>query len=290
VVGLGCNNFGWRVDGYQVADVVDAALDAGVTLFDTAESYADGRSERLLGQALGRRRDRAVIATKWGWGRGFKDAEVARGSPPYIRGAIEGSLNRLGTDYVDLYQYHRPDDTTPIEETLGVLNELVEEGKARFVGCSNFSAAQVEEADAAARALGLAAFVTAQNRYSLLDRGAEEELIPELERLGLGLLPYYPVANGLLTGKYRRGAPAPEGTRLAGRLEVSDEQWDRIEWLEAFGAERGLSLLDVAVGGLAAIPAVASVIAGARTPEQVRANAAAGAWQPTAEELEQLRA
>jgi aryl-alcohol dehydrogenase-like predicted oxidoreductase len=230
-----------------------------------------------------------VIATKWGWGRGFKDVEVARGSPEYIRGAIEASLDRLGTDYVDLYQYHRPDGVTPIEETLGTLGELVAEGKVRFIGSSNFSAAQVEEAERVAAADGEARFVTAQNRYSLLERDAESELIPALEQLGMGLLPYYPLANGLLTGKYRRGEPEPEGTRLSGRLEVPDERWDRLEALEAFGRERALSLLDVAIGGLAAMPAVSSVIAGAMTAEQVRANAGAGDWEPTADELSHLR-
>jgi aryl-alcohol dehydrogenase-like predicted oxidoreductase len=289
VVGVGCNNFAWRIDQYETANVVEAALDAGITLFDTAESYADGQSERFLGNALGRRRDRAVIATKWGWGRGLKDTEIARGSPEYIRGAVERSLERLGTDYIDLYQYHRPDDLTPIDETLGVLSELVQEGKVRFIGTSNFSPEQVEEADDVASTRGLSRFVTAQNRYSLLERAAEDELIPALERHSIGLLPYYPLANGLLTGKFRRGEPEPEGTRLAGRLEVSDEQWDRLGALEVFGRERGLSLLDVAIGGLAAMPAVSSVIAGAMSPEQVRANAAAGAWKPTPDEIAQLR-
>ena len=290
VVGVGCNNFGWRLDQYETAGVVDAALEAGITLFDTAESYGDGKSERFLGRALGRRRDRAVIATKWGWGRGFKDVEVARGSREYLRGAIEASLDRLGTDYVDLYQYHRPDGITPIEETLGTLDELVAEGKVRFIGSSNFSAAEVDEAERVAGASGTARFVTAQNRYSLLEREAEQALIPSLERLGIGLLPYYPLASGLLTGKYGRAAPEPEGTRLSGRLEVPDERWDRLEALEAFGRERGVSLLDVAIGGLAAMPAVSSVIAGAMTAEQVRANAAAGEWVPTPDELLQLRA
>jgi aryl-alcohol dehydrogenase-like predicted oxidoreductase len=289
VVGVGCNNFGWRLDQYQVAMVVDAAVEAGITLFDTAESYADGKSERYLARALGKRRDRVVIATKFGWGTGLKDMEVLRGRPEYLRSAVERSLERLGTDYIDLYQYHRPDWVTPIEETLGAMSELVDEGKVRFIGSSNFSGDQVDEAERVAQERGFHRFVTAQNRYSWLDRQAEEELIPALERTGVALIPYYPLASGLLTGKYRRGEPEPEGTRLSGRLEVSDEQWTRIEALEAFGHERGLSLLDVAIGGLAAQPTVCSVIAGAMTEQQVKANAAAGEWEPTAEELEQLR-
>ena len=289
VVGVGCNNFGGRLEAWQVADVVDTALESGITLFDTAESYSDGLSEKFLASALGRRRERAVIATKFGWGRGFTDNAIARGHPDYVRNAIEGSLRRLGTDYVDLYQYHRPDGVTPIEETLGAMSELVDEGKVRFIGSSNFSGAQVEEADGASAVRGLARFVTAQNKYSWLERGAEGELVPALERTGVALIPYFPLASGLLTGKYHRGAPEPEGTRLSGRLEVSDEQWARIEALESFGAARDLSLLDVAIGGLAAQPTVCSVIAGAMSPEQVRANAAAGDWVPSAAELDELR-
>jgi aryl-alcohol dehydrogenase-like predicted oxidoreductase len=289
-VGVGCNNFGWRLDAPAAQAVVDEAIGVGITLFDTAESYGDGESEEFLGRAIAGRRDRVVIATKFGWGKGFADASLARGHPDYVRSAIEGSLQRLGTDYVDLYQYHRPDGVTPVEETLGAMDELVQQGKVRFIGSSNFSAAQVEEADAVAAERGLARFVTAQNRYSWLERGAEDELIPALERLGVALIPYFPLASGLLTGKYRRGAPEPEGTRLSGRLEVSDEQWSRIEALDAFAAARSLTLLDVAIGGLAAQPTVCSVIAGAMTPAQVRANAAAVAWEPSSAELDELRA
>ena len=289
-VGVGCNNFGWRLDAAAAQAVVDEAIGAGITLFDTAESYGDGESEEFLGRAIASRRDQVVIATKFGWGKGFADTSLARGHPDYVRGAIEGSLQRLGTDHVDLYQYHRPDGVTPVEETLGAMDELVQQGKVRFIGSSNFSAAQVEEADAVAAERGLARFVTAQNRYSWLERGAEDELIPALERLGVALIPYFPLASGLLTGKYHRGAPEPEGTRLSGRLEVSDEQWSRIEGLEAFAAERSLTLLDVAIGGLAAQPTVCSVIAGAMTPTQVRANAAAVAWEPSPAELDELRA
>ncbi|MBV8080545.1 MAG: aldo/keto reductase [Actinobacteria bacterium] len=288
VVGLGTNNFGWRIDDERAKSVVDAALDAGVTFFDTAEMYGDGVSEELLGRALGERRRDVVVATKFGWTRG---TDPPGGSREYIRGAIEGSLRRLGTDYVDLYQYHRPDGVTPIEETLGALDELVQEGKVRHVGSSNFSADRVEEAAAVSAEHGWSRFVSAQNHYSLLERGVEDDLVPVCERLGIGVIPYYPLENGLLTGKYSRDERAPEGTRLAGRGDLADDRtWDRIEALESFAAERGVTLLDVAIGGLAAKPAVASVIAGATKPEQVRANAAAGEWVPSDADLQALSA
>jgi aryl-alcohol dehydrogenase-like predicted oxidoreductase len=204
VVGVGCNNFGWRLDTSAAGAVVDAAIEAGITLFDTAESYGDGESELFLGRALAGRRDRVVVATKFGWGSGRGDNSVARGHPDCVRAAIDASLERLGTDYVDLYQYHRPDGVTPLEETLAALNELVEAGKVRFIGSSNFSAAQVEEAEAVIAARGIARFVSAQNEYSWLEREAEAELVPACERLGIGLIPYFPLASGLLTGKYRR--------------------------------------------------------------------------------------
>ena len=286
VVGLGCNNFGWRLDAEQTRRVVHAAIEAGVTLFDTAESYGDGESERFLGRALAGRRAEVVIATKFG---GRRDTTSPGGSAENVHRSIDGSLERLGTDYVDLYQYHRPDGVTPIEETLGALDELVQAGKVRHVGSSNFSAAHVRAADALARSRGLSRFVSAQNHYSLLEREVEDELVPALEQLGIGLLPYFPLANGLLTGKYRRGGPAPAGTRLAGRVPDDDATWERIDALEAVAEARGLSLLDVAIGGLAAMPAVSSVIAGATTPEQVRANVAAGEWVPSADELAELR-
>jgi aryl-alcohol dehydrogenase-like predicted oxidoreductase len=291
VVGLGCNNFGSRVDERGTRAVVDAALEAGVTLFDTADVYGNrGGSEELLGKALKKRRDRVVLATKFGHAMS-DDAPPNRGSREYVRSAIEASLKRLRTDWVDLYQYHRPDGITPVAETLGVLNELVEEGKVRHVGSSNFDGRMVVEADDLARDRGWARFVSAQNEYSFLKRGAEEELLPTCERLGIGVLPYFPLASGLLTGKYRRGRPAPAGSRLVTRPEhLTDEAFDRVEELERYAEERGVTLLDVAIGGLAAMPAVASVIAGATKPEQVRANAAAGAWEPTAEELAALSA
>jgi aryl-alcohol dehydrogenase-like predicted oxidoreductase len=290
VVGLGCNNFGMRVDLEGTHAVVDAALDAGVTLFDTADIYGNkGGSEEFLGEVLEGRRDRVILATKFGGDMG--DGEKARGSRAYVHKAIEASLARLRTDYVDLYQYHTPDNVTPFEETFGALDELVREGKVRYIGHSNLEPAQIEEVDALARERGFARPVSAQNQYSLLRREAEEELLPTCERLGIGFLPYFPLASGLLTGKYKRGQPPPEGARLSGREDaLTDDKLDRVEALERYALERGLTLLQVAIGGLLAQPAVASVIAGATKPEQVRANVEAGAWEPSAEDLAALNA
>ena len=290
VVGLGCNNFGMRVDLEGTRAVVDAALDAGVTLIDTADIYGgNGGSESFLGEVLEGRRERVVLATKFGGDMG--DGTEARGSRDYIRKAVAGSLQRLRTDYIDLYQYHTPDHVTPFEETFGALDELVREGKVRYVGHSNLDAAQTEEIDALARERGWARPVSAQNRYSLLHRDAERELLPTCERLGIGVLPYFPLASGLLTGKYRRGQPRPEGTRLATRDEVfTDETFDRLEALEAVAEQRGVSLLSVAIGGLLGQPAIASVIAGATKPEQVRANAVAGGWEPSEDDLAAVNA
>jgi aryl-alcohol dehydrogenase-like predicted oxidoreductase len=287
-VGLGCNNFGIRVDLEGTRAVVDAALDAGVTLFDTADVYGGkGGSESFLGEVLEGRRDRVVIATKFGGDMG--DGTAARGSRAYIHKAIDASLERLRTDVVDLYQYHTPDNVTPFEETFGALDQLVRAGKVRHVGHSNLNAAQVEEVEAICRERGFARPVSAQNEYSLLRREAEEELLPMCERLGLGVLPFFPLASGLLTGKYRRGQPRPPGTRLSDREEVfTDEKFDRLEALEAFARERGVTLLQVAIGGLLAQPVIASVIAGATKPEQVRANVAAAEWEPTAEDIAAL--
>jgi aryl-alcohol dehydrogenase-like predicted oxidoreductase len=290
-VGLGCNNFGRRLDAEATATVVGAALDAGITLFDTADIYGLGSSEELLGRALGRERENVVVATKFGmdmqgangpdWG--------ARGSRRYLRKAVEASLRRLGTDWIDLYQYHRPDPVTPLEETLAALHELVIEGKVRYVGSSNFAGWQVVEADWVARTGGLTPFVSAQNEYSLLERDVEDEVVPACEHVGVGLLPFFPLASGLLTGKYRRGEAAPEGTRLAGQSDRLDEaDWDTIEAIEGYAAERGLRPIDVAIGGLAAQPAVASVIAGATRPEQIADNVRAGLWEPTVEDLAAL--
>jgi aryl-alcohol dehydrogenase-like predicted oxidoreductase len=288
VVGLGCNNFGMRVDLEGTRAVVDAALEAGVTLFDTADIYGGkGGSESLLGEVLEGRRDRVVLATKFGGDMG--DGTEARGSREYIHKAIDASLQRLRTDVVDLYQYHTPDHVTPFEETFGALDELVRTGKVRYVGHSNLNARQVEEVDAICRDRGFARPVSAQNEYSLLRRQAEEELLSTCERLGIGVLPYFPLASGLLTGKYRRGEPRPEGTRLAGRNEVfTNETFDRLEALEEFARARGLTLLQVAIGGLLAQPAIASVIAGATKPEQVRANVEAAQWEPTPEDVAAL--
>jgi aryl-alcohol dehydrogenase-like predicted oxidoreductase len=287
-VGLGCNNFGMRVDLEGTRAVVDAALEAGVTLFDTADIYGgNGGSESFLGEALEGRRDRVVLATKFGGDMG--DGTQARGSRAYIHKAIDASLARLRTDVVDLYQYHTPDHVTPFEETFGALDELVRAGKVRYVGHSNLNAAQVEEVDAICCKRGFARPVSAQNQYSLLRREAEEELLPTCERLGIGVLPFFPLASGLLTGKYRRGEQRPEDTRLATRDEVfTDETFDRLEALEEFAKKRGLTLLQVAIGGLLAQPAIASVIAGATKPEQVGANAEAAEWEPTSEDLAAL--
>jgi aryl-alcohol dehydrogenase-like predicted oxidoreductase len=287
VVGLGCNNFGGRIDEEAARAVIDAALDAGVTFFDTADVYGNrGGSEEIIGRALAGRRDQVVLATKFGHDLG--DGETARGARPYIRKAIEASLRRLQTDRIDLYQYHRPDGITPLGETLEALHELVQEGTVRAIGSSNFTAAMVEEAEAIASERGLTPFVSEQSEYSWLRRGAEDELLPTCERLGVGFIPYFPLASGLLTGKYAKGEPPPPGTRLHGR-ELADADLDAVERLRAFGERHGASLLEVAIGGLAAVPGVSSVIAGATKPEQVRANAAAGAWEPSREELAELR-
>jgi aryl-alcohol dehydrogenase-like predicted oxidoreductase len=287
VVGLGTNNFGGRIDYEQSLAVIDAALDAGVTLIDTADIYSQGVSEEFIGRALEGRRDRVLIATKFG-SEMDERPEERRGNPDYIRWAVEGSLRRLRTDTIDVYQMHRPDPETPIEETLGALNELVDDGKVRWIGSSNFSVEQIEAAEEVARGAGFHRFVSVQNHYSLVERAQEDDVLPACERLGLGFLPYFPLASGLLTGKYTRGEEATEG-RLAGR-EVPETRWDRAEALQGYAEERGISLLEVAVGGLLAAPAVSSVIAGATRPEQVRANVAAGAWEPSADDVEALRA
>jgi aryl-alcohol dehydrogenase-like predicted oxidoreductase len=289
VVGLGCNNFGSRVQEDGTREVVDAALESGITLLDTADVYGNrGGSEELLGKALKGRRDRVVLATKFGHAM-TDDAPPNRGSREYIRGAIEASLKRLRTDWVDLYQYHRPDGITPIEETLAALDELVREGKVRHVGSSNFDARQVVEADDLARERGWTSFTSAQNQYSLLEREAEQELLPTCERLSIGVLPYFPLASGLLTGKYRRGQPAPAGSRLVTRPErLTADVFDRLDALERFAEERGRSVLELSIGALTAQPAIASVIAGATKADQVRANAAAGDRELSASDLEAL--
>jgi aryl-alcohol dehydrogenase-like predicted oxidoreductase len=291
IVGLGCNAFGRRIDADASTAVVDAALDEGITLFDTADIYGFGASETILGRALGSRRAEVVVATKFGsdmQGRNGPDWGV-RASRRYVRTAVTASLRRLGTDWIDLYQLHEPDGVTPFDETLAALDELVTEGKLRYIGSSNLAAWQVVDADWVARTSGYERFVSAQNKYSIYDRAAEAELVPACERVGVGILPYFPLEYGLLTGKYRRGEPAPEGSRLAMEKErFNNADFDRIEALERFAAQRDIGLLEVAIGGLAAQPGVASVIAGATKPEQVRANVAASRWLPTAEDLAAL--
>jgi aryl-alcohol dehydrogenase-like predicted oxidoreductase len=287
VVGLGTNNFGPRIDYDQSLAVINAALDAGITLFDTADVYGQGKSEEIIGRALEGRRDRVLIATKFGKPMDERPEE-RRGSRAYVHAACDASLRRLRTDAIDVYQMHEPDEQSPIDETLDALDELVQSGKVRYIGSSNYSAQQIEDADRVARERGLTRFVSAQNHYSLVERDIEEDVLPTCERLGLGMLPYFPLASGLLTGKYTRGGTATEG-RLAGR-EIPDARWDRLERLQALAGERGISLLSLAIGGLAAMPAVASVIAGATKPEQVRANVEAGAWEPSSGDLEALKA
>jgi aryl-alcohol dehydrogenase-like predicted oxidoreductase len=291
-VGLGCNNFGARMADEDVPNVVGAAIDEGITLFDTADVYGNaGGSETLLGQALGSRRAEVIVATKFGGdmqGANGPDWGV-RGSRRYIRIAVEASLRRLNTDWIDLYQMHNPDPNTPMEETLAALDELVAEGKVRYVGSSNLSGWQVVDADWIARTSGYEGFVSAQNEYSWLNRGVEAELIPALEHTGQSLLPYFPLARGLLTGKYRRGEAAPGGSRLAKQTDPLEQaDFDKIEAIERFARDRGVTMLEVAVGGLAAMPTVASVIAGATSVEQVRRNVIAGLWVPSGDDLEEL--
>jgi aryl-alcohol dehydrogenase-like predicted oxidoreductase len=291
VVGLGCNQFGTRIGLEPTRAVVDAALESGITLFDTADVYGNrGGSESLLGEVLQGRRERVVLATKFGADMGG-GLEEARGSRSYIRRAIEASLGRLRTDHVDLYQMHVPDPKTPLLETLATLDDLVREGKVRYIGSSNFPAWQIAEAEWLARTEHRTRFISAQNRYNLLEREVEREVVPACRRYGVGILPFFPLAMGRLTGKYRRGQAPPEGTRLAARpASLNDAVFDVVEDLERYAAERGRSLLEVAVGGLAAQPVVGSVIAGATRPEQVRANAATGEWVPSPEDLSALRA
>ncbi|HEY0001685.1 MAG TPA: aldo/keto reductase [Actinoplanes sp.] len=295
VVGIGCNNFGRKLDADGTREVVDAAFDAGITLFDTADIYGEphGNSETHLGAALKGRRDEIVLATKFGMSMaGLNGNDFgARGSRRYIVRAVEASLRRLETDYIDLYQVHQPDPATPVEETLAALDDLVRSGKVRYLGNSNFAGWQIADADWTARAGNLTPFISAQNQYSLLQRDVEADVVPACEHFGLGLLPFFPLDSGLLTGKYRRGEKPAAGTRLSldryqRWLDAAD--WDTIEALTSFGAERGHSLLEVAIAGLAARPAVTSVIAGATTAEQVHANAAAASWELSAADVAAL--
>jgi aryl-alcohol dehydrogenase-like predicted oxidoreductase len=290
LVGLGCNNFGGRLDEQRSVAVIDAALEAGITLFDTADVYGGTQSEEILGRALRGRRDHVVIATKFGLAL---DDERKGASPAYVRRAVEDSLRRLQTDWIDLFQLHRPDPATPIGETLAALDDLVRSGKVRELGCSNVSGTQLGEAEAAARP-GAARFVCVQNEYSLLVRDAERGVLPEVRARGLAFLPYFPLASGVLSGKYRRGAPAPAGTRLAGadsRLGerfLTDANLEVVETLSIYAARRGHTLLELAFSWLAAQSSVSSIIAGATTPAQVRANVAAPTWQLNTGELRAL--
>jgi aryl-alcohol dehydrogenase-like predicted oxidoreductase len=292
VVGLGCNNFGWGLDEAASAQVVAAALDAGITFFDTADVYGKTLSEEYLGRALGPRRKEAVIATKFG----SEVDETHRGArPEYVRRAAEDSLRRLGTDVIDLYQLHRPDPDVPIAETLGALDELVKAGKVRAIGCSNFTVAQLAEAQAAVKS-GAARFVSLQNEYSLFHRDPETGVLDYCAREGLAFLPYFPLASGLLTGKYRRGQAAPTGTRIGGggflnfAHLLTEQNLDLVERLVAFAEERHHTLLELAFAWLLAHHPVASVIAGATKVDQVRANAQAAGWALTAADLAEIDA
>jgi aryl-alcohol dehydrogenase-like predicted oxidoreductase len=290
VVGLGCNNFGRRCDLEQTRAVVEAALEQGITLLDTADTYGGGDSEGFLGRILEGRRDQVVLATKFGSHLGGLQEE-ARGSRRYIRRAVEASLRRLQTDYIDLYQHHHPDPKTPLEETVAALDQLVTQGKIRYAGSSQYAGFRIADADWIALVEHRTRMISAQNQYSLLERGVEQEVIPACLEHRVGMLPFFPLAGGLLTGKYRRDGTAPHGSRLVGRGDwLTSEAFDKVEALEKYANDRDLRLLDVAVGGLAAQPAVASVIAGATRPEQVRANVEAADWHPGSDDLVALDA
>ncbi|WP_411288299.1 aldo/keto reductase [Phenylobacterium sp.] len=291
-VGLGCNNFGMRIDQAQTQAVVDAALEAGVTLFDTADIYGGAQSEVFLGKALGKRRGDIVLATKFGMRIG-EDERRRGGSRRWIMRAVEDSLQRLGTDYIDLYQFHAPDADTPIEETLRALDDLISQGKVRYLGNSNFAGWQIADADWTSRREHLNRFVSAQNLYSLLERKTAFEVLPACEHFGLGFLPFFPLASGLLSGKYRRGAPPPNDSRLAawgsrGAQALNDRNFDKVEALTAWAEARDHTVLELAFAWLLGQPVVSSVIAGATTPEQIRANAATAAWTLTPDEVAEV--
>jgi aryl-alcohol dehydrogenase-like predicted oxidoreductase len=294
IVGIGCNNFGRRLDRSGTETVVNAAMEGGINFFDTADVYGDGASEEYLGKALGSRREEVIIATKFGAQLG-NDPSRGGGSPRWIERAVEGSLKRLGTDHIDLYQLHRPDKNTPIEDTLEALDHLISSGKVRQIGCSNYSEAQIEDALSTSREHNLAQFVSVQNEYSLLHRDPEENGVIEACLTNqLALLPYFPLASGMLTGKYTRGKDAPAGSRLAGmpaaRAErfANAQNFELMERLEAFAKEREHTILELAISWLVAQPVVSSVIAGATSPEQVRANAEAAKWELYPEDLEEI--
>jgi aryl-alcohol dehydrogenase-like predicted oxidoreductase len=293
-VGIGCNNFGMRIDQPATDAVVGAALDAGINFFDTADVYGGSQSEVMLGKALNGKRDEVVIATKFASPMGQRHDQRG-GSRRYVMQAVEASLKRLGTDYIDLYQMHRPDPDTPIEETLSALDDLVRDGKVRYLGNSNFSGWQIADADWISKSKGQERFVSAQNLYSLLERGSGREVLPACERFGLGFLPFFPLASGLLTGKYKKGEAPPEGTRLAawgrrGQDALNDKNFGKLERLSGWAEERGKSLLELAFAWLLGQPVVSSVIAGATRPEQVQANAAAANWALSPQEVEEVTA
>jgi len=293
LVGLGCNNFGMRIDAAKARNVVDAAIDAGITFFDTADVYGGTKSEEMLGAALQGRRDQVVVATKFR-GQIGDDPQHSGASARWIKQAVEDSLRRLGTDYIDLYQQHGPDADVPIEETLGALDELVQAGKVREIGCSNFSVPQIQEAEKTSGTRGIAHFVSVQNQLSLLHRDPLKDVLPWCEQKGVGFLPYFPLASGLLTGKYRRDEPPAAGTRLsmlpAERAErvLSEKNFAAVERLTSYAADHGHTLLDLAMAWLAALPAVSSIIAGATKPEQVAANVAAAEWTLIAEQRDEV--
>ena len=302
-VGLGCNNFGRKLNAEDSAAVVDAAIDAGINLFDTADIYGygdhpysgTGRSEEFLGQALGARRADIIVATKFGISMSKTDKTMRGGGRAWVKRACEDSLRRLQTDYIDLYQIHRPDRDSQISETLGALNELVEQGKVRVIGCSNFSAEQLVEAEAVSKDLGTARFMSVQNEYSLLSREVEDTVLPACERLDIAFLPYFPLASGLLTGKYRKGEAAPDGSRLAfweprPHQTLDDDVLGRVEKLTETAERFGHTILELAISGLLARPQVASVVAGATSPSQVKSNVSAAKWSLTAPELASLDA
>ncbi len=292
VVGLGCNNFGGRIDEAATRKVVDAALDAGITCFDTADIYGGTKSEELLGRALGARRDGVIVATKFG--APIDDERAGGASAPYIRRAVDDSLRRLGTDRIDLYQLHFPDQGTALDETLGALDEVVRAGKVREIGCSNFTPELIDESERISRERDLARFVSVQNEYSLLRRLPERGVLQACEQYGMGFLPYFPLSSGLLSGKYRRNEPPPPGTRLASmpadrqELLFAEKNMNRVEALEGWARDHGHSLLDLAFSWLLSRPVVASVIAGATKPEQVHANAAAAGWSLTQQDLDEI--
>ncbi len=296
LAGMGCNTLGWWVGEAQGTRVVHAALDAGVTLFDTADMYDDGTSERILGKALDGRRSDVTVVSKFGLKTASDQRDIPRGSRDYIIRSCEGSLERLGTDYIDLYLHHRPDPLTPVAETLDALDRLIDQGKIRYYGCSNYAGWQVADAAWQADRMGIPAFVAAQNEWNLLSRDVEREVVPAAGRFGLGIMPYFPLAMGFLSGKYKRGENPPDSARLAGGEDrhsalLSDVNFDRLERLEAYASDHARSLLELAIGWLASHEVVTTVICGATRENQVRANAAAvTAWRMTAEEIGEVSA